>query len=404
MAAINAPLNRKLKMALIGGGGQGFIGRVHATAATLDQRAELLAGALSSDPEKSRSYGPEFGLAADRTYGSYDELLTREAARPQDERIDFVSIATPNDTHFPIARQALEAGFHVICDKPLTTRLTDAQQLAEIVERTGAVFTLTHNYTGYPLIRQAREMIRQGELGEIQAVRTNYLQGWLWGLPPDATPARGAWKADPQRAGPSGALADIGTHAYQLIRYTTGLLPRQVSAQLRNIRSDRKLDDYGQVLVRFADQVLGSLTVSQISHGRLNDLTLEIDGSLGALSWRQETPNELVLRRFGQPLQVYERNPMADFTDEVARAACRLPAGHPEAFFEAFANVYRSSFDQMIDHAAGHFANKRDTIYPNVYDGVEGVHFIEQCVSSSAEDGCWKPLTPCQAESQDSIP
>ncbi len=392
MAALNAPLNRKLRMGLIGGGGKGFIGRVHATAATLDRRAEIVAGALSSDPEKARLYGPEFGLAEDRTYESYQQLLAQEAARDADDRIDFVSIATPNDTHFPIAKAALEAGFHVICDKPLTTRLADAEQLAKLVQQTGAVFTLTHNYTGYPLIRQAREMIRQGELGTIQAVRAHYLQGWLWGLPPDTTPQRGAWKADPQRAGPSGALADIGTHAYQLIRYTTGLMPAEVSAQLQSLRSDRTLDDYGHVLVRFAGEVLGLVPVSQITHGQLNDLTLQIDGTLGSLSWRQETPNELVLRRFGQPLQVYERNPMADFTPDTARAASRLPAGHPEAFFEAFANVYRSSFDQMITHANGQSVAERDTIFPNVYDGVEGVQFIEQCVASSAENGCWKPL------------
>ena len=393
MTAINAPLNRKLRMALIGGGGNGFIGRVHATAGTLDQRAELVAGVLSSDPDKSRSYGPGFGLAADRTYGSYQDLLAGENARSEKERIDFVSIATPNDTHFPIAKAALEAGFHVICDKPLTTRLEDAHALESLVQETGSVFAVTHNYTGYPLIRQAREMIKQGELGTIQAVRAHYLQGWLWGLPPDTTPTRGAWKADPQRAGPSGALADIGTHAYQLIRYTTGLLPEQVSAHLQSLRPDRTLDDYGHVLVRFADSVLGSVTVSQITHGRLNDLTLEIDGSLASLAWRQETPNELIVRRFGQPVQVYERNPNADFTHAVANAACRLPAGHPEAFFEAFANVYRSSYDQMIAHATGQTLDPRDTIFPNVYDGIEGVEFIEQCVASSADNGAWQPLS-----------
>jgi len=395
MAALNAPLNRKLRMGLIGGGGKGFIGRVHATAATLDGRAEIVAGALSSDPEKSRLYGPGFGLSEDRTYESYQQLLDQEATRGEEERIDFVSIATPNDTHFPIAKAALEAGFHVICDKPLTTRLPDAEKLAQVVQQTGAVFALTHNYTGYPMIRQAREMIRQGELGKIQAVRAHYLQGWLWGLPPETTPERGAWKADPQRAGPSGALADIGTHAYQLIRYTTGLMPAEVSAQLQSLRTDRSLDDYGHVLVRFAGDVLGLVTVSQITHGQLNDLTLQIDGTLGSLSWRQETPNELVLRRFGQPLQVYERNPMADFTPDSVRSSNRLPAGHPEAFFEAFANVYRSSFDQMIAHADGQTTTEQDTIFPNVYDGVEGVRFIEQSVASSTENGCWKPLTAC---------
>lgn len=222
--AVNHPLGRKLRMALVGGGGQGFIGRVHATAAQLDNRAELVAGALSSNPAKSRASTASFGIADDRAYGSYQELIAAELARSKDERIDFVSIATPNFTHFEIAKAALQAGFHVMCDKPMTTSVQDAEELVRIVKETGAVFALTHNYTGYPMIRQAREMVLGGAVGEIQAVRASYLQGWLCGMKVEPNPARGGWKTDPAKAG-SGSLGDVGTHAFNLICYVTGETP-----------------------------------------------------------------------------------------------------------------------------------------------------------------------------------
>ncbi len=384
---------RKLRMALIGGGGAGFIGRVHAIAATLDHRAELVAGALSSDPAKGRAAAEAFGIDPARAYGSVDELLDREAGLPADQRVDFVSIATPNHTHFPIARAALQAGFHVVCDKPMTTSLADAERLRELVAETGRVFVLTHNYSGYPLVRQAREMIRQGELGEVFAVRASYLQGWLHGLDPDRPPARGAWKSDPDKAGPAGALGDIGTHAYQLARFTTGLLPAEVAATLRSFVCPQPLDDYGHVLLRFQHGAMGSLTTSQVTHGRLNDLTLEIDGTKGSLAWRQEAPNQLMLRRLGEPTQTYERNPNAAYTSPAGRAACRLPGGHPEAFFEAFANVYRDGFDAMLAHADGRPCDPLAADFPTVLDGWEGVAFIEQCVASSRANGAWLPLT-----------
>ncbi|MDP6553782.1 MAG: Gfo/Idh/MocA family oxidoreductase [Pirellulaceae bacterium] len=385
-------LGRKLRMALIGGGGSGFIGRVHATAATLDNRAELVAGVLSSDPVKARAVAPDFGIPIDRAYGSLQELLDGETRCPADDRIDFVSIATPNNTHFPIAKAALEAGFDVVCDKPMTTSLADAESLAAIVKQTGAVFVLTHNYTGYPMIRQAREMIQQGELGELYAFRANYIQGWLQGLEPGKVPARGAWKSDPEKTGPAGALGDVGTHAFQLARYTTGLRPIEVSSTLQTFVLPPPLDDYGHALVKFSGGVLGMITISQVTHGRLNDLTLEIDGSKGSLVWRQESPNQLIVRRFGQPTQTYERSPSAAYTNESGRAACRLPGGHPEAFFEAFANVYRDGFDAMIARDENQSLDACSTVYPNVNDGVEGVFFIEQCVASSQERGAWKQL------------
>ncbi|QDU46528.1 Gfo/Idh/MocA family protein [Symmachiella dynata] len=390
--ATNGDLNRKLRMALVGGGAGSFIGRVHATAAVLDNRAELVAGALSSDPERAKASAPDYDIKPDRAYGSVDELLSSEAALPEDKRIDFVSVATPNHTHFAIAKAALEAGFNVVCDKPMTFDLEQAEELATLVEKSGAVFALSHNYTGYPLIRQAREMILSGELGEIQAFRSNYMQGWLRSRLEDDDQKQAAWRTDPAKSGAAGAFGDIGTHAYNLARYMTGLLPEEVSSHLKIFAPGRRLDDYGHAVIRLENGGLGTVTASQISHGRENDLFIEVDGTKGALQWRQEDPNQMMVRRNGQPHQVYTRDPNAPFTNASGAAACRLPAGHPEAFFEAFANVYRFAYDAMADRALGKSFEKTDTIYPNVADGVEGMYFIQQCVASSAENGAWLPL------------
>lgn len=390
---INAPLNRKLRMALIGGGGAGFIGRVHYTAATLDHRAELVAGVLSSDPERGKRAAAEFGIPEHRAYGAIDELIEREQQLPGDERVEFVSIATPNFTHAPIAEAALQAGLHVFCDKPMTTQLEDARRLARQVEQSGCVFALTHNYSGYPMIRQARDMVRAGELGEIQAVRAHYLQGWMRGVVPGAPAERGMWKSDPSKTGPTATLGDVGTHAYHLARYVTGLQPQAVSCLLRQYIRGNPLDDYGHVVVRFADAALGSLTVSQGTHGRLNDLSLEVDGTRASIAWRQEEPNQLILRKTGAATQILDRAPQAPYTTANAAAASRLPPGHPEAFFEAFANVYRAAFDEIVRQIAGEPPRPTDEVlFPTVADGVEGVAFLEQCVASAAEDGLWKPL------------
>ncbi len=388
----NGSLNRKLRMALVGGGRGSFIGRVHCTAAVLDNRAALVAGALSSDPQRAKESAPDYDIPPERAYGSYKELLETEAKRPADERIDFVSVTTPNHTHFEIAKAAIEAGFHVICDKPMTFDLAQAEELLKAVEKSNVVFALTHNYTGYPLVRQAREMILGGELGEIQAVRAFYIQGWLRTRLENENQKQAAWRTDPSKSGAAGCFGDIATHAYNLARYMTGLLPSEISCTLKTFEPGRQLDDYGTAVIRFQNGGLGTVTASQISHGRENDLFIEIDGTKGSLQWRQEEPNVMTLRQNGEPHKLYTRNPNAPYMNRSGIEACRLPSGHPEAFFEAFANIYRAAYDDMVRVAEGQKIERRDTIYPNVYDGVEGMYFIQQSVESSRQNGAWLPM------------
>src|SRR5437867_2713295 len=335
--AVNAPLNRKLRMGLVGGGQGSFIGRVHSIAACLDNRASVVAGALSADPAKAKASAPDYDIPPDRAYGSYQEMIAAEAKRPANDRIDFVAVTTPNHTHYEIAKAAAEAGFDVVCDKPMTFDLAQAEDLANVVKKTGVVFALTHNYTGHPLVRQARAMVQAGELGEIQAVRAFYIQGWLRTRLESENQKQAAWRTDPKRSGAAGCFGDIGTHAYNLIRFITGLLPKQISCQLKTFEPGRQLDDYGTALIRYANGALGTVTASQISHGRENDLWIEVDGTKGALEWHQEEPNKMLLRINGQPLRVYTRDPNGPYMTETAKASCRLPSGHPEAVFEAFA-------------------------------------------------------------------
>ena len=251
---------------------------------------------------------------------------------------------------------------------------------------------VSHNYTGYPLVRQAREMILAGELGEIQAIRSNYIQGWLRVRLELEDQKQAAWRTDPACSGAAGCFGDIGTHAYNLGRYMTGLIPEEVSCHLRIFEEDRALDDYGHAVVKYENGALGTVTASQISHGRENDLFIEVDGTKGALQWHQEEPNKMTVRCNGKPHAIYTRDPNAPFMNASGAAACRLPSGHPEAFFEAFANVYRFAYDAMVARATGQAFEKKDTIYPNVYDGAEGMYFIQQCVASSQENGAWLPL------------
>jgi predicted dehydrogenase len=319
-------------------------------------------------------------------------MLDAENALPADQRIDFVSIATPNHTHFEIAKAAVEAGFNVICDKPMTFNMAQAEQLVQSVEASGVVFAVSHNYTGYPLVRQAREMILSGELGDIQAIRSNYIQGWLRTRLEEEEQKQAAWRTDPAKSGAAGAFGDIGTHAFNLGRYMTGLIPEDISCNLKIFAPGRQLDDYGHAVVRYTNGALGTVTASQISHGRENDLFIEVDGTNGALQWRQEEPNVMIVRRNGSPHQMYTRDPNAPFMNSLGAGACRLPSGHPEAFFEAFANVYRFAYDAMIARLEGQTFQAKDTIYPNVYDGAEGMYFIQQSVASSAENGAWMPL------------
>ncbi|MBL8873541.1 MAG: Gfo/Idh/MocA family oxidoreductase [Planctomycetaceae bacterium] len=393
----NGPLQRKLRMGLVGGGQGSFIGRVHSIAACLDNRATVVAGALSSNAERSKASAPDYDIAPERAYSSYQEMFAKESQLPVGERIDFVSVTTPNHTHYEIAKAAVEAGFHVVCDKPMTFDLKQAEELAAAVDKSNAVFALSHNYTGYPLVRQAREMILAGELGEIQAIRAFYIQGWLRTRLEADNQKQAAWRTDPAKSGVAGCFGDIATHAYNLGRYMTGLLPDQISCHLKTFEPGRRLDDYGTAIIRYENGGLGTVTASQISHGRENDLFIEIDGTKGALQWRQEEPNVMTVRSNGQPHRLYTRDPNAPFMNASGRAACRLPSGHPEAFFEAFANIYQAAYDAMILRSEGKSIEKVNTVYPNVHDGVEGMYFIEQCVASSQQNGAWLNLKHARA-------
>jgi predicted dehydrogenase len=390
--SVNEPLNRKLRMGLVGGGQGAFIGRVHCTAAILDNRATLVAGALSSDPAKAKASAPDYDIKPERAYASYKEMVGAEAKLPADQRIDFVSVATPNHTHYEIAKAFAEAGFNVMCDKPLTFDLAQAEDLAKVVQRTGVVFGVTHNYTGYPLVRQARDMVQAGELGEINAVRAFYIQGWLRRRLERENQKQASWRTDPKRSGAAGCFGDIGTHAYNLGRFITGLLPDQVACTLKVFEEGRALDDYGTAVLRYQNGALGTVTASQISHGRENDLWIEVDGTKGAVEWHQEEPNKMLYRVNGQPHRLYTRDPNASYMTETAKTSCRLPSGHPEAFFEAFANIYTAAYADMAARAGGQKVDSSKSLYPNVADGVDGMNFITQCVASAKQDGHWVSL------------
>jgi predicted dehydrogenase len=387
----NPPLNRKLRMGLIGGGQGAFIGRVHATAAILDNRAVLVAGALSADSAKAKASAPDYDIPPERAYGSVQEMVAAESKLAPDRRIDFVSIATPNHTHFDIAKAFVEAGFNVMCDKPLTFDLAQAERLAKLVQKSGVVFGVTHNYTGYVLVRQARDMVKGGDLGEILAVRASYIQGWLRHTAKHNMKQAG-WRTDPGKSGAAGAFGDIGTHAYNLGRFITGLIPDQVACNLKAFEPGRALDDYGTAVIRYTNGALGTVTASQISHGRENDLWIEVDGTKGSIEWHQEEPNKMWYKVNEQPHRLYTRDPHATFLSNRARSSCRIPSGHPEAFLEAFANVYTAAFEDMAARAAGQKFDASNSIYPNVADGVDGMNFITQCVASSRQNGAWLSL------------
>lgn len=274
----------------------------------------------------------------------------------------------------------------------MTFNLDQALELQKLVESTGLVFALTHNYTGYPVVRQARQMIADGLLGEIQAIRAQYIQGWLRTRLESSDQKQAAWRTDPTKSGAAGCFGDIATHAYNLGRYMSGLKPAQISCVLKSFEPGRQLDDYGTSIIRYTNGAIGTVTASQISHGRENDVLIEIDGTLGSLVWRQEDPNSMIVRANGKPHQIYTRDPNAPYMNDLGKGACRLPSGHPEGFFEGFANIYTAAYDAMIDYKDGKYKVQQPTVFPNVYDGVEGMRFIQQAVSSSQQDGAWLEL------------
>ena len=373
------PLNRTLRFGMVGGGPGAFIGAVHRRAATMDGLATLVAGAFSSDRDKSRTQGRELHLAADRVYDSYQAMAEGEAALPADERIDFVSIVTPNHLHFSVARAFIERGIHVICDKPMTTTLADAEALCRLVNEHDVVFALTHNYSGYPLVKQARAMVQSGELGQIRKIVAEYSQGWL-STRIEATGQKQAdWRTDPTRAG-AGALGDIGSHAEHLARYVTGLEIEGLCADVSTFVEGRRIDDDANLLVRYRGGAKGVLFCSQISLGEENRLSLRVYGTHASLEWHQQEPNLLIVRRGDGPMQVYK--PGHPFLAPAAQHATRLPSGHPEAFFEAFANVYANAMRTIAARIAGEAPDPLDLDFPTVEDGLAGVRFILAAVAS----------------------
>jgi predicted dehydrogenase len=388
--AINEPLNRKLRMALVGGGQGAFIGRVHATAAIMDNRAVLVAGALSSDPARAKASAPDYDIKQDRAYGSYKELVAAEAKLPAGERVDFISIATPNHTHFEIARAAAEAGFNIMCDKPMTFDLAQAEELAKIVQKTGVVFGLTHNYTGYPMVRQARALVADGQLGRIRVVQVEFAQDWLTERLEETGQKQAAWRTDPAQSGPAGCLGDIASHAYNLARFVTGLGCEAIAADLSTFVPGRRLDDNVNMLLRLSGGARGMLWASQVAPGNENNLRLRVYGERAGLDWRQEDPNYLWLTPHGKPPQLLRRAGAG--AGPAAAHATRIPPGHPEGYLEAFAQLYADLAERIAAHRDGRSADPVASLVPGVEDGVEGVRFIEAALKSSRADATWVTL------------
>lgn len=376
---------RKLRYGMVGGGRNAFIGAVHRMAANLDGQLELVAGCFSSDAEKSRLSGEDLFLPPARVYASYAEMARSEAALPPDERIDFVSIVTPNHLHAPAASLFLEQGFHVVCDKPMTRTLEEALVLREVVRRSGKIFALTHNYTGYPMVKEARELVRRGDLGKILKIVAEYPQGWLLDQIEATGQKQALWRTDPAQAGDSCCIGDIGTHAENLGRYITGLEIESLCADFTTFIPGRALEDDGNLLIRYQGGARGILYASQISCGEENNLSIRIYGTKGSLEWKQEHPNQLHLQLKDQPTRLLRRG--NGYLTDSAKKFTRLPCGHPEAFIEAFANIYTEVAVAIRDRLEGKQGVSYD--FPTVDDGVAGMAFIASAVQSARSDAKW---------------
>ena len=380
-------MKRKLRMGMVGGGRGAFIGGVHRRAAALDGKIELVAGGFSSDPKKSALSGKDFFLDPSRVYGSYHEMVEKEKALPEGERIDFVSIVVQNHLHFEVAKTFLEAGFNVICDKPVTYDLAQARELRKIVKKSKKVFALTHNYTGYPMVKLARQMIRKGELGNLIKVVCEYPQGYAITALTGEEKAIANWRANPEIAGISNCMGDIGTHAENLVHYITGLEIDKLCADLSVNIPNRKLDDDGNVLIRFKGGARGIIYASQVSNGDENDLNIRVYGTKKSIEWHQEEPNDLIVKDARTPRQIYRRG--NGYITGAAVEHTRIPFGHPEGFIEAFANVYNCASVAIKDEIAGKFPRKSGYDFPNIRDGIIGMAFIETVVKSSKSKQKW---------------
>lgn len=386
-ASASTPTHKRIKLGMVGGGQGAFIGAVHRIAARIDDQFELVAGALSSDAARAHASAAEIGIDPSRSYGSFEEMAEAESKR--EDGIEAVSIVTPNHMHAPAAQAFLKAGIHVICDKPLCTSVAEAVELQKAVKDSGKLFILTHNYTGYPMVRQAREMVASGELGEIRVVQVEYPQDWLTVAAERSGSKQAEWRTDPARSGAGGAIGDIGTHAYNLASFVTGLKAKKLLAQLTTFVDGRLLDDDVQIMLQYEGGARGSLWASQVAVGNENALKLRVYGTKGGLEWKQEDPNYLWFTKFGEPKQLITRS--GNGASGAAARVSRIPGGHPEGYLEGFATIY-SEAARAINAYQTSETLSTDVIFPTIDDGVDGMRFIEAAVASSRDGNVWRDI------------
>lgn len=383
-------MNRKLRMGMVGGGKDAFIGAIHRLAANMDGLIEIVCGALSINPEIAKDSGEMLFLPADRTYLTFDEMITKESLLPADKRIDFVTIVTPNFAHFAPAMMALDHGFNVVIEKPMTFTLDEAKQLKKKVEDTGLILCLTHTYSGYPMVKQAKAMVREGVLGKVRKVWVEYPQGWLSKLSEREGNAQAAWRTDPKKSGKSGCMGDIGTHAAHLAEYVTGAKITYLCADLNIMVEGRALDDDGNVLLKFDNGAAGVLMASQVAAGEENALKIRVYGEKGGIEWAQHEPNTLLVKWLDQPTQILRAG--GNYGDRLSGFAthnCRTPGGHPEGYLEAFGNIYRNFALTLTARIDGTTPSEEALDFPSFEDGIRGMAFIDNVVASAASDQKW---------------
>ncbi|MDU8887144.1 Gfo/Idh/MocA family oxidoreductase [Yeosuana sp. MJ-SS3] len=379
---------RKLRMGMIGGGLGSFIGDVHRKAAGLDGMIDLVCGAFSSTTEKSKASGKALFLPEDRCYGNYEEMILKESKLTKDIRMDFVAVVTPNHMHFKPTKMALEHGFHVVCDKPVTLTLEEAEELYLVIKKSGKLFALTHNYSGYPMVKQARAMVMNGDLGNIRKVQVQYIQGWLATNKEHEGHKQAKWRVDPKRSGIGGGLGDIGTHAENLISYVTGLEIEELAADLTTFGKGRILDDDGHLLLRLENGAKGIMSYSQIALGEENNFAIRVYGDKGSIVWKQENPNRLVAKWLNEPNKIY--TPLGHDLYPEAIEACRIPKGHPEGYIEAFANIYKNFALHFMAILDGNNIVKAN--YPSIEEGLKGMRFIYASVESNKNNAKWTKI------------
>ncbi len=380
-------MNRKLRMGMVGGGLTSFIGPVHRKAAGIDGQIELVCGAFSIDPKESVETGKSLYLDPSRVYNTYPEMFEKEKTLPADKRIDFVSVVTPNHVHYAPTKLALESGFHVVVEKPIAFSLAEAKSLQKLVDKSGLILALTHTYTGYPMVKEARQIVKSGKIGKVRKVYVEYPQGWLSGPLEKTGNMQASWRTDPKQSGMGGAIGDIGTHAANLAEYITGADITEVCAMLNTVVTGRLLDDDTSMLVKFDNGATGVLLATQVAAGDENNLNIRIYGEKGGLEWRQEEPNTLVLKWLDKPKEILRAG--WKYLSDEAKAYIRTPAGHPEGYLEAFANIYRSFTNAMHDYKPGKKINAEKYDFPDVHHGVRGMTFVETVVKSAQSNKKW---------------